>query len=183
MSGEKWFISKFIDFQYNGLKALNPLNRTHKSIVNILTKEGAYKGLTRAIQARKDTGIDKGLNNITNINKDTNINNTTNVVQEVASYFYSSYKKAFGKDYIASFGKEGAIFKDLLKKIPIDEIKNLIDIYLATPDKFVEDGGYSVGIFKSRINSLRIEKKTGKFSEKTIKSAIALKSWMEKKDA
>ena len=43
LSKEKWFIRKFVDFQYG---ELNPENRAHASVIGLLTKEGAYKGLT-----------------------------------------------------------------------------------------------------------------------------------------
>ena len=114
-----------------------------------------------------------------NTTKDnTTKDNTTTVVRD---YFYLRFKETFGKEYIANFGKDGKIFKDLLVKIPIIEIKKLIDMYLITPDKFIEDGGYSVGIFKSRINSLRIEKKTPLLSDKGLKSGAALNSWLKNK--
>lgn len=54
ISDNKWFIKKFIDFQYNG--KLNPENRTHKSVLDILEKEGAYKGLTSPTGGCKGTG-------------------------------------------------------------------------------------------------------------------------------
>lgn len=54
ISEDKWFIQKFIDFQYNG--KLNPENRTHKSVIDILEKEGAYKGLTSPMEGVKGTG-------------------------------------------------------------------------------------------------------------------------------
>lgn len=65
LSESKWFMKKFIDFQYNG--HLNPENRTHASVISILEKEGAYKGLTSPLQGCKDKdtvkdkGLDKGL--------------------------------------------------------------------------------------------------------------------------
>ena len=58
---EKWFIPKFISFQYqvNGPEDLNPENRVHKSVIDLLTKEGACKGLVRGSQGRKDKDKDK----------------------------------------------------------------------------------------------------------------------------
>jgi len=57
---EKWFIPKFINFQYqvNGPEDLNPNNRVHKSVIDLLTKEGAYKGLIRGVQGCKDKDMD-----------------------------------------------------------------------------------------------------------------------------
>jgi len=53
---KKWILIDFIDFQYG---ELNPENRAHLSVINILKKEGAYKGLTRGLLARKDKVKDK----------------------------------------------------------------------------------------------------------------------------
>lgn len=60
LSEDKWFMKKFIEFQYNG--NLNPENRTHASVISILEKEGAYKVLARPLQGCKGTGtvLDKG---------------------------------------------------------------------------------------------------------------------------
>ncbi len=56
--GSRWFIKDFVDFQYG---VLNPENRAHASVISILTKEGAYKGLTRSLQGRKDKDKDKDM--------------------------------------------------------------------------------------------------------------------------
>ena len=58
LTSEKWFIPKFITFQYG---ELNPENRAHLSVINILKKEGAYKGLIRGFQGAtiKDKDKDK----------------------------------------------------------------------------------------------------------------------------
>lgn len=49
--GNKWFVPKFVDFQYG---ELNPDNRVHNSVINLLSKEGAYKGLINPLQRVKD---------------------------------------------------------------------------------------------------------------------------------
>lgn len=57
--GKKWFIIPFIEFQYG---ELNPDNRVHKSVINILKKENLYnenKGLVRGLCAPKDKDKDK----------------------------------------------------------------------------------------------------------------------------
>ena len=52
----KWYIEKFVEFQYGEL-CLD--NRVHKSIVDLLKKEGVYKGLISPIQGCKDKDKDK----------------------------------------------------------------------------------------------------------------------------
>lgn len=58
LTPEKWFIKKFVEFQYG---TLNPENRAHHSVISILKKEGAYKGLVRSLQGRKDKEQDKDM--------------------------------------------------------------------------------------------------------------------------
>ena len=62
---EKWFIPKFINFQYQvtSISDLNIDNRVHKSVLDMLTKEGAYKPLIRGLQGCKDKDKDKDYNN------------------------------------------------------------------------------------------------------------------------
>lgn len=43
LSKEKWFIPKFVEFQYG---VLNPNNNAHRSVISLLEKEGANKPLT-----------------------------------------------------------------------------------------------------------------------------------------
>jgi len=52
----KWFVPKFIVYQYG---ELNESNRAHNSVIKILTKYKLYKGLTRGLQGPMD--MDKEL--------------------------------------------------------------------------------------------------------------------------
>jgi type IV secretory pathway VirB6-like protein len=52
----KWFVPKFIVYQYG---ELNESNRAHNSVIKILTKYKLYKGLTRGLQGHMD--MDKEL--------------------------------------------------------------------------------------------------------------------------
>ena len=52
----KWFIKKFISYQYG---ELNEANRAHNSVINILKKEGSYMGLISPLQGYKDKDKDK----------------------------------------------------------------------------------------------------------------------------
>lgn len=54
-NGEKWFVQDFIDFQYG---ILNPENRAHKSVLNLLEKY-INKGLISSLQGAKDKDKDK----------------------------------------------------------------------------------------------------------------------------
>jgi len=61
--GKKWWLPDFVRFQYG---ELNPLNRVHASVINVLSryekelqKEGAYKPLISPLQGAKDKDKDK----------------------------------------------------------------------------------------------------------------------------
>lgn len=56
LSEEKWFIPKFIAFQYGDL---DERNRAHASVIRILQKEGAWMALISSIEGRKDMDTDK----------------------------------------------------------------------------------------------------------------------------
>lgn len=56
INDEKWFIPKFILFQYG---ELNDKNRAHLSVINLLKKEGLYKPLISPLQGAKDKDKDK----------------------------------------------------------------------------------------------------------------------------
>jgi len=53
---DKVFIPKFIEFQYG---ELNEANKVHKSVINLLKKQGLYKPLTSPLQRAKDKDKDK----------------------------------------------------------------------------------------------------------------------------
>ena len=72
--GSKWLIKDFIDFQYG---ELNPSNRAHLSVINILKKQGAYKGLASSLLGGKD----KDKDNKEKTNKDSsNLDSKTVVI-------------------------------------------------------------------------------------------------------
>jgi len=79
LKDDKWFIPKFIEFQYG---VLNPENRLHLSVINILKKEGAYKGLNSPLQGLKDNNKRK--------NKDKDKGKRKNIpptLLDISSYF------------------------------------------------------------------------------------------------
>lgn len=114
--------------------------------------------------------------------KEIDISSDISATNQVFDYFCSKYKEVFNNEYIASFGKDKKILKDLLVKVSIGNLIKLIETFLTTPDDFCETAGYTIGVFKTKINSLCVEKKIRLISDKGLKSGMALKSWMNKKE-
>lgn len=67
--GDKWFIPKFIEFQYKcSVNDLDTTNKVHLSVLSILKKEGVYKGLASPMEGAKDKDKDKDIVSILKTN-------------------------------------------------------------------------------------------------------------------
>ncbi len=92
-------------------------------------------------------------------NNDNNDNNTTivgkNPTTEAREFFYLKYKETVGKEYVPDFAKDGKIFKDLLKATPIGEIKSAVEAFFKSDDEFIQQAGFTVGVFRTQVNKLR----------------------------
>jgi len=73
---------------------------------------------------------------------------------EIFKYFSAKYVEKLGKCYIASYGKDKKLIKDMLGQATPERIKGLIDKFFERTDDFVKKAGYTVGVFKSCANSL-----------------------------
>lgn len=95
LAGPKWFIPKFIGFQY---LTLNAGNRAHVSVIEKLKKEGVYnqnKGHTSPLQGAKDKDKDKDMDKDKVKDKD-----KTYVIPDKATdpngFLVWTYKKGLG---------------------------------------------------------------------------------------
>lgn len=81
LNGEKWFIPKFIEYQY-GVLVEN--NRVHNSILQILHKEGIYKDCVRTLLGPKDKDKDK--------EKDKDKDEVKDIIDDLNSILHTDYK-------------------------------------------------------------------------------------------
>jgi len=135
---EKWFIPKFLDFQYG---ELNIDNRVHNSIIQILKNEGLYKGRSHPFQGCKDKDYDK--------DKDYKINNDTDHDKEQNTgsrfnEFWSLYPKPLGQSMafitFRATVKTDKDFEDLKTALSnYRESKEYKDGYIKNGDRWIED--------------------------------------------
>jgi len=117
----KWFIKKYIDFQYGELKENN---RVHVSVMTILEKEGAYKGLISPMETAKDKDKDKDKDkvkykdNVLLLKKehDTLIEKYGEEATEWMIDKLSNYKLSKGKKYKSDYGAINTWVVDDAKK-------------------------------------------------------------------
>jgi len=89
-NGEKWFIPSFIEFQYG---KLNPDNRAHNSVIQILSKykidyeKLIIKGHTSPLQGGKDKDMDKDMDK----DKEKNKNNGKHLFSNSKYYDFDKF--------------------------------------------------------------------------------------------
>ncbi len=116
--GSKWFIPDFIDFQYG---ELNPANRMHLSVINVLNKND-IKPLIRSLQGPKDKEQDKDKDKDKEQDKD----------KDGFELFWNKYGKKIGKPKTEKeWSKISSADKELI-------MKNL-DAYCQREVKFRKD--------------------------------------------
>ena len=72
------------------------------------------------------------------------------------TFYAQQFKNEFGTDPVIEWGKDGKIIKGLLKFIPLENLKNLLNKFFSSEDKFIQKSGYTIGVFKSQLNKLKI---------------------------
>jgi hypothetical protein len=128
----KWFIPKFISFQYQvDVNSLNPDNRVHKSVLMLLQKEGALKGLKSTLLGCKDKDKDKDKDSI---------------------YIYEHRFNDFWKQYPRKLGKEKArkiFIKTVTSDRLFENIMRAVDNYRnhteGTDEKYIKHGSTWMG--------------------------------------
>jgi len=137
---DKWFVPKFIVYQYG---ELNENNRVHNSVINILNKYGLYKGRVSPLQGVKDKDKDKDkVKDKDKKSKKVQLKEIEIELVELQKLFSSKDVKAeFEKwtDYMLSRGKTyknySAAFRNWLRNEQFDktERKTFSDKFKKTP--------------------------------------------------
>lgn len=115
LPSKKWFIPKFLLFQYGGMDKLNPENAVHKSVISLLDKEGLYKPLERPLYGPIDNDREK--------NKDKADNGF----------------KAFWKAYPKQEGHDAALVAWNAKKPPLEQCLKAL-VWQSKLPKWNEEG-------------------------------------------
>ena len=71
-------------------------------------------------------------------------------------FYHDEFKNRFGTPPHIQGGKDSSIVKQLLKRMSLEELKELLLRFFESSDKFIQTSGYTMGIFNSQINKLKI---------------------------
>ncbi len=80
-------------------------------------------------------------------------------IKTFLDFYFEEFKNHFGTPPLIQGGKDGKITQRLLRIIPVDDLKYLLSIFFQSSDKFIKQSGYTLGVFESQINKLRINNK------------------------
>lgn len=103
---------------------------------------------------------DQGVTTYKNVKNVKNDKNKESIYHTDTKPFLSFYKEQFKANFstepIIEWGRDGAIIKNLLKEIPLENLKLLLDSFFSSEDAFIRGSGYTIPIFKSQINKLKV---------------------------
>jgi hypothetical protein len=93
----------------------------------------------------------------------------TSATKQCIAYFCAAHKESLQTPYLVSWGKDQAIIKQIAATYGVEKTCYLIALFFEAlrTDKFLQQTGASVGIFKTQIPKLLL-----KIDEKTNKSQV-----------
>jgi phage replication O-like protein O len=82
-------------------------------------------------------------------------------VKNLLLYYAEKFKQKFNEEPVIDWGKDGKLIKELLKPKTEEQLKTCLDRFFLSTDDWIQRSGYTIGAFKSQVNKLIIDQKTG----------------------
>lgn len=82
-------------------------------------------------------------------------------VEAFRRWWAAEYERRFGERYVFNFGKEGKLIKNLLGAVgdDVEHLRAKALTFLDSSDEFLQRAGYTIGVFYTRFNSIRVNGK------------------------
>lgn len=138
-----------------------------KKVIEITEK--GKKSLPKKVHTINNNTIDtftKDINTTVPSPRVTEKGNTSPEVKLFIDHAFTTFQDAFREKLHIDGAKDGAIVKKLLRTYELEKLKSLWDVFLKSDDPFILQAGYSIGIFKVKINKLLVanKKQVSKYS-------------------
>jgi|LFRM01.1.fsa_nt_gb hypothetical protein len=117
------------------------------------------KKRTQRTKSLVNTGVRSG-EFIEKTDETDEIENADEVIKngkDAVKYFAEKFQEKLGIKYSANWAKEAKLMKDLLQTYGPEMLKEMIDLFLSENDDWVEQAGFTIGIFKTQANKLAIK--------------------------
>lgn len=79
-------------------------------------------------------------------------------IKRLIDLYHSLFIAKIGDEPVINYGKTGKIFKTLLKTLSEDTLNRYLVRFFASDDKFIQDSGYDIGAFSTKINKFISER-------------------------
>ncbi len=76
--------------------------------------------------------------------------------REFSDYFCTAFMTKFGEKYIFQQAKDAGSIKRMLVVCELQQLEDLADKFFASPDPFIRQSGYTLGVFESQLKKLSI---------------------------
>jgi len=74
--------------------------------------------------------------------------------REFSDYFCAAFLAKFGEKYIFQQAKDAGSIKRMLAVCELQQLEGLADKFFASPDPFIRQSGYTLGVFESQLKKL-----------------------------
>ncbi|MCK4784643.1 MAG: hypothetical protein KAV87_12895 [Desulfobacteraceae bacterium] len=75
---------------------------------------------------------------------------------EAINFYHDLFLEKFGEKPYINGGKDGRIFKNIVSQCGIEKTKELLEEFFNSDDGFIQESGYTAGVFQTQINKLLI---------------------------
>ena len=75
-------------------------------------------------------------------------------IQALLSHYDAAYRRAFGEPAPIAGAKDAALAKRLLSRYEAEKLYRWIDLFFQMPDPWIQQSGYSFGVFSSQIGKV-----------------------------
>ena len=162
---EKWFIPKFLKFQYEILNLKRPVCF---SVVKILKRElepNLFLRYVKPLLLKEEckslhdhSEMIKSKSKSKSKRKDKEVILLTehhiNGHKEFTEYWCNEFFRRFASKYVFQAAKDGSIVKRLLQTHSLEDLKLLAEAFFEDKDEFVEKAGRTLSIFSTQINRI-----------------------------
>ena len=141
----KWFIPRFIEFQYGNL---NAKVQCHKSVINTLKNYNSCQTVKQL--------LDKGCLTLMDMDKDMDKDKNKDICKNLIKRFCDKHIEQTGIKYPIVYGKDNKLIYDLLETFEASLIETLMDTFFeqAKSPKTWWSDKISIGVFKSVIPNI-----------------------------
>lgn len=110
------------------------------------------------IKTKKDSTARGGKGNSSSLNDKKKRQGTSAVVQ-FERWWVEQYRQRFGGSYLLSYAKERSLIKRMLDACGgnLETLKTKAAAFLSQNDEFLQRAGHTIGVFKTRFNSLKAD--------------------------